>query len=350
MTLRLVNDTGQHDGTPTCRSATSCRNPATILMKFAGRSWLPACDECARRICENHPDDTQFAPLGDFVDVFAAAKAAALATPEQVIQLASVQIRGCEVADDKVLRRIWIDQAIYCRLHWCEVQGRLTSASQRVNAIGGLWYPACADCIGKLDPSQVEIAPMSGENTAWELEMADKYAKSKGWSKAPGNVAPGFWVVVGILLAMLIAGIALIGHGNALNQAGSDGAAFVVWGVFFVLPSGVILVVLGLIGLLAAGMKIDKAEKRRAQECRQAAPAQHAAPYSQQGIPAGQLATTAALVGTEVLWHHQIREHQARVRDSALGIAPLNNVHAGMKHATAILQQQSQSGSDGNMT
>jgi hypothetical protein len=56
----------------------------------------------------------------------------------------------------------------------------------------------------------------------------------------------------------------------------------------------------------------------------------------------GQLATTAALVGVEVLWHHQIREHQARVRESALGIAPLNDVHAGMKHATGILASMSQ--------
>jgi hypothetical protein len=60
----------------------------------------------------------------------------------------------------------------------------------------------------------------------------------------------------------------------------------------------------------------------------------------QRGIPVGQLATTAALVGAEVLWHHQIHQHQARVRDSARGVAPLNNVHAGMKHATAILQQK----------
>jgi hypothetical protein len=62
------------------------------------------------------------------------------------------------------------------------------------------------------------------------------------------------------------------------------------------------------------------------------------------------LAVRPAVVGGGILLHHQFRKHQATLRDSALGLAPLNNVHAGMKRATSILQQQSQSGSDGNMT
>jgi hypothetical protein len=40
--------------------------------------------------------------------------------------------------------------------------------------------------------------------------------------------------------------------------------------------------------------------------------------------------------------HQHYKESQARLRDSALGVAPLNNVHGGMKHATAILAQRQQ--------
>lgn len=86
MTLRLVNDNREPDDTLYCRHGTSCRNPATILMKFASGTWLPACDQCARRIYESYPHMTEFAPLADYVDLFAAAREAALATPEQVIQ------------------------------------------------------------------------------------------------------------------------------------------------------------------------------------------------------------------------------------------------------------------------
>jgi hypothetical protein len=92
MTLRLVNDNSAPDETLYCRHG-SCRHygpgrgarPATVLVTFLDHPPLPSCDDCARSTWENHPQSTLISPLAGYVDMFAAAKDAALATPEQVI-------------------------------------------------------------------------------------------------------------------------------------------------------------------------------------------------------------------------------------------------------------------------
>lgn len=176
MKLRLVSDDERY--MVPCQT-TSCRQPAVILVIINETPGIPCCDECARRYYEmgGHTGKIRLAPLSEYVDMYAAAKEAAFATPEQVAP--PMQVTGFTAADDEVLRRIWLDQAVYCRMRWCEEAGRLSPATERLNAIGGPWYPACAECAAKFGPDQVETSPLSDENTAWELEMADDYARTK---------------------------------------------------------------------------------------------------------------------------------------------------------------------------
>ena len=359
MTLRLVNDKDQPDDVPYCTQipcrTRSRRRSATILVSEIGHPYMPACDECARFVHEMHPCQVTLAPLAEYVDWYAEAREAALAAPEQVIQ--PVQITGPVAVDDEVLRHIWLDQAIYCRVHWCETQGRLTSADQRLNAIGGLWYPACADCIARYDPAQVEVAPMSEANTAWELEMAGEYFASKHWS-APGPLVSRrakilWWAIPAGVLTLGITMTAIASNAisrynwamqsweHNLPSYPSYATVLKGFGIFFIVVSA-----LALAGVLTAYL-ISEATSVPAGQFRVPrqpwAASQLTAPVAQGyqlGIPVGQLATTAALVGAEVIWRQKIRASQARARDSALGIAPLNNVHAGMMRTTAMLQQR----------
>lgn len=215
MTLRLVNDNDRN----VVPCETGC-GPATILVIINNTPGIPCCDECARRYYGwgGHTGKIRLAPMSEYVDMFAAAKEAAFATPEQITK--PVQVTGFTAADDAVLRHIWIDQAVYCRIRWCEEAGRLTPADERLNVMGGAWYPACAKCIGKFDPSQVEVAPMSAENTAWELEMAGEYC-----TKTRGLVKPGppisrkakilWWAIPSGVLTL---GITMVSLANKINN------------------------------------------------------------------------------------------------------------------------------------
>jgi hypothetical protein len=69
-----------------CRHSISCRNPATVLVRFLSQAPKPSCDGCARRTWESYPGDTQLSPLGEYIDWFAEVKQASLATPGQVIR------------------------------------------------------------------------------------------------------------------------------------------------------------------------------------------------------------------------------------------------------------------------
>jgi hypothetical protein len=322
VTLRLVSDDERY--VVPCQT-TSCGQPAVILVIINETPPIACCDRCARRYYEMAAGrPIRLAPMSEYVDMYAAAREAALATPEQVMQVtASVDL------DDKVLRFIWENQAIRCRMRWCEENGWYTPASQRLNIIGGFWYPACKDCIAKCDPSKVEVAPMSEEDTAWELRMVDEYARSKRWKRAGSTLPPAAgnqqtssgpaWAMAGIgsLLCFIIGGVTCA-SGNA------GGLAFIA-----------IPFIIGFIAII--GLAVSGAVKETQQARTSIA---SAAQGYRQGIPVSQLAVPAALVGAEVLWHEQIKRHQRKLADSALGVAPLNQVHAGMKHAQRILQQQ----------
>ena len=119
------------------------------------------------------------------------------------------------------------------------------------------------------------------------------------------------------------------------SQSGSppDVGALKGWGIFFIVaplvPVGLALILLILIGPIALANEHTNKQMRQAWEAGQ-----------RQGMPVNDLITAGALTGAALLWHHRIREHQAHVAASAMGQAPLNDVHAGMKHAQGILQQQ----------
>jgi hypothetical protein len=68
-----------------CQQLCYPRKAATILVSFCGGPYLPRCDECARRTYQRHPDVTRLAPLSEYVDHYAIAREAALATPEQIM-------------------------------------------------------------------------------------------------------------------------------------------------------------------------------------------------------------------------------------------------------------------------
>jgi hypothetical protein len=360
MTLRIVSDNHEPDGVLYCRHSAGCWRPATILVSFLGKHYLPSCDPCARLTYEHHPDQTAFAPLAGYVDTFAAAKAAALATPEHVIQTAGVQVVGPTIVDDEVCRHIWRDEVVYCRMRWCGEGGRLTPADQRLNAIGGLWYTACADCIAKFDPAQVEVAPMSEADTAWELEMIDKYRNEhKSWTKPKPPMSRRakilWWTVPAAVLAL---GITMVSIGHMLwdayytaddrwfNHQGSGGvlpdtAGWTGWGTFFIVVSSLVLAGVFIAWLVSEATSVPAGHFRVPKAPRQ----QYSAGSYQQGssVPWYQnpdVVNAMLLGGVVVAAHEATRRHQARLRDSALGIAPLNNTAAGMRQAYRIQQRQ----------
>ena len=192
---------------------------------------------------------------------------------------------------------------------------------------------------------------MSEENTAWELEMAGEYAKSRHWRKPGPRMSRKakilWWTIPSGVLAL---GITMTSIANAIfsnyvngSQDGAppDVGALKGFGIFFIVVSSLVLLVMTIGWMVSEATSLPAGQFRVPRQPRTVSQPTMSQSY-QHGIPESQLATTAAVVGGEILLHHQIRKHQARVRDSALGIAPLNNVHAGMKHATAILAQQKQ--------
>jgi hypothetical protein len=108
VTLRLVSDHDKPGELLYCRMGGMCdiyRHRATILVSIAGNPYRPSCDECARRAYENIGDSARMAPLAEYVDMFAAAKEAALATQEQIT--APVQVTASAVVDAEVIRHVW---------------------------------------------------------------------------------------------------------------------------------------------------------------------------------------------------------------------------------------------------
>ena len=95
MTLRLVSDQDKPGEVLYCRMGGMCdigRRHATILVSVSGNPFLPSCDKCARDAYELQPNYVRLAPLAEYVDVYAAAREAALATPEQSTFVPSDQL------------------------------------------------------------------------------------------------------------------------------------------------------------------------------------------------------------------------------------------------------------------
>jgi hypothetical protein len=113
MTLRLVND-NERAAIP-CRIVTG-HGPADVLVSVDGKPYLPACDSCARWLYDRQ-HITGMAPLDGYVDMYEAARQAALATPGQVTGQQDTYW---------VFRRMYEDRVIYCRMKWCTDARRLT--------------------------------------------------------------------------------------------------------------------------------------------------------------------------------------------------------------------------------
>jgi hypothetical protein len=360
MTLRLVSDNNQPDGVLYCQQLCYPRKAATILVSFCGGPYLPRCDECARGTYQRHPDVTRLAPLSEYVDHYAIAREAALATPEQIIGQATGQTWPASDLDEQcwaVCQRIARNQVIYCYGRPCLLSGQFTTPANVLIRVswadfsGQPWTSLCNTCLGshQADGWRPEEIRPADDNDAKSsiLQMANRAVPAPRKPVSRRARIIGLSTLGGLTLGTVmvtIAGKAISDfdlasqtweHNPPAHPSYAD--ALQRWGIFFI----VVAILTGVIWLCVEVARQNPAKPKPAQ----AAPSYRGVPAAQgyqQGIPVGQLAATAAVVGGEILWHRQIREHQARVRDSALGDAPLNNVHAGIKHATAILVQQKQ--------
>jgi hypothetical protein len=259
-----------------------------------------------------------------------------------------------------ILDRIYADRVIYCVQPWCARASKLTRAQLFIGLNGQPRMPACCDCAAALQ---------SAEPQPIELWYIDDDLRAQWWAAIDGAIgggtppqteppAPaavpdpepagrkripwGAWIAGACALASLILGIVMVSIASAEwsnyvngSQSGSppDVGALKGWGIFFIVaplvPVGLALILLILIGPIALANEHINKQMRKAWEAGQ-----------RQGMPVNDLITAGALTGAALLWHHRIREHQAHVAASAMGQAPLNDVHAGMKHTQGILQQQ----------
>jgi len=153
MTLRLVSDNNQPDGGLYCQQLCHPQKPATILVSFCGGPYLPTCDECTRGTYQRHPDITRLAPLSEYVDHYAIAREAALATPEQIIG----QTWPASDLDEQcwaVCQRIARDQVIYCYRRPCLLSGQFTTPADVLIRVSGAdfsgqpWTSLCNTCLG----------------------------------------------------------------------------------------------------------------------------------------------------------------------------------------------------------
>jgi hypothetical protein len=323
-----------------------------MLLSSCGKPYLPSCDDCARGTYDRHPDVTVFAPLAGYVDMFEAAKEAALATPEQFDDQAAR-----DATDEAILHRSHEDHVIYCREWWCIVDKRLTPAEVITNDGGSHWKPACASCASQrqadINGPRIQVAALDEGRKAqyWAMldaakpaapaqgnQLREWTAEEKAQAAAGGQPPAGShgagWVIGLSLLGSFILGVILAIAG--WRQTLADDTATppeLMWGAFFIaLPF--------LVGFIALLVSIAKGIAEESRQTRQQ--------YSQGGVSYQQGGSVrwyqnpdvvnAALVGGAAVAAHEAQKaRQRRVVDSALGIAPLNNVHAGMKRTTYML-------------
>jgi hypothetical protein len=218
--LRLVTDNDQPDGTLYCRHSAGCRRPATILVSFLGKPYLPSCDDCARSTYDMFPDQTAFAPLAEFVDMFEAAKQAALATPEQVAEsLVSKAYRA-------ICLRTIRDRKLYCQEYWCcqaySQSEQLTAADAATEVIGHHTpLLSCIDCLHKRQEDrgydQVKVYQLTQSFIAkyWKLidegEASKILAGSYQGTPQQGNLVP-WYQHPDVINAAIVGGVAIAAH------------------------------------------------------------------------------------------------------------------------------------------
>ena len=190
MMLRVVRDGDGPDNTLYCRygcSATSRPTPAVMLLSIDGHPYLPCCDEDARQFYDLRPDVIRMAPLDGYVDMYEAAKAAALVTPEQITGQAWPAPDLAEPSR-AVEARIARDQVIYCYGRPCLLSGKFTPADVLVKVSGAdfgghPWTSLCNACLDShqadgWDPE--ETRPVEGKVKADILRIASKSVPAAG--------------------------------------------------------------------------------------------------------------------------------------------------------------------------
>lgn len=247
MTLRLVNDDD--------RNVVPCEigcGPATILVIINNTPGIPCCDKCARRYYgwAGHTSKIRLAPLSEYVDMYAAAKEGALATPEQITGSASSD------ADTYwVFRRMYEDRAIYCRMMWCTDAGQLTPADLCISTNGEPWHASCGACAQKAQGDQVKIWPLGEDEKSQLWALVDGIAKDRLWTKPEprkpvsrrARIITGLSTLGGLTLGTVMVTIAskAISDFNLASQTWehnlpvypSYADALQGWGIFFIVVS-----------------------------------------------------------------------------------------------------------------
>jgi hypothetical protein len=180
------------------------------------------------------------------------------------------------------------------------------------------WWAAIDGAIGS-PPSQPQPPPAA----ATAPEPARKPVSTGAW-----------WAIGTLTLVSFILGGFLIWYGGLISNSGGQGHGPEAWGYLFVfLPF--LAAIITVICWAAAGttkMVVEDAQRYKSWK----------AGLSPEDPSKVWWAETAAMWAGAAAVHHQMHERRARTAASAMGQAPLNNVHAGMKHATAILAQRQQ--------
>jgi Na+-transporting methylmalonyl-CoA/oxaloacetate decarboxylase gamma subunit len=343
MTLRLVSDNSEPDGVLYCQRY--CRDegvkrPATILVKFCSRPYMPSCDACARYSYERWPDHTAMAPLAGYVDMFAAAREAALASPEQITGQAGSPPDLAEQAR-AVEQYIARDQAVYCFGRLCLLSGKFMTPADvlvRANGIeydGQPWTSLCNVCldshqadgygwhpdeIRSADDEEAKASILRPANGTWQWPEPHEPMTLRARLVTGASVLAGF---TGGVAMCSIANTLNAGYINALNNSNYKAVqphtgALEGWGIFFIVVS----VLAGLIWLIVEVVKRVEAESKPVPvfvPVRRAAPRQQG--YAAQQGHAGpwytnpDVVTAAAMGGAAIAAHEAAKLHREHVAE-----------------------------------
>ena len=126
----------------------------------------------------------------------------------------------------------------------------------------------------------------------------------------------------------------LIWYGGQVSSSGGQGHGPEAWGYFFVfLPF--LAAIIAAVGFAVTGTAKMVVEDERKYQVWKAG----LSPEDQSKV---WWAETAAMFAAWGAVHHHMRERQSRAAASAMGQAPFNKVHAGMKRATNLLRERQQ--------
>jgi hypothetical protein len=293
-------------------------------------------------------------------------------------------------AERAIWQAMFDDHDLYCHQPWCVASEQLTPATSFLDLDGEPKGWACSTCTSAWQAAnhrQIKVTPITdrmraqwwatlsqrvvdGLNPQDQALLADLIAAHRGGSALPPHEPPAresappqpdldpprplslrakilWWAIPAAVLAL---GITMVNLASMLTNQDIAAmtpphwAALKGWGIAFIVISSLVLAGVAIATLISYSAVPSGGHDRASQQPRRVTDtasywAAQAAPMTRQSVPVNDLVTAAALVGGEIFWHRQIRERQARVRDSALGVAPLNNAHAGMMRTTAMLGQ-----------